>query len=294
MEISDIQLVRTIIETGSLSESCKRLHQSQPTLSRKLSRLEHQLGATLFHRSAKGLLATDIARFIVDQAEPIDRQLKMIRRHVERITNLETGVINLGVGPIVEQTLLPKLINRFWHESGDVRLSVVIGDEQILTQLFETSAVDLIIGPFPAREWEPRGFIARPMLKERFQLAARIGHPILAVSPLTLEAVRNYPLIAPKTGPASDADFESFGNPPKLRIDDYDLLKQLMLDTDAICIGPQSIFADTIHSERADTLELDLNAWWRSTLIVRPEALDSPIVSRVVDICERVAAEMQG
>lgn len=294
MEISDIQLVRTIIETGSLSESCKRLHQSQPTLSRKLSRLERQLGATLFHRSAKGLLATDIARFIVDQAEPIDRQLKLIRRHVERVTNLETGVLNLGVGPIVEQTLLPKLLYRFWHESGDVRLSVVIGDEQMLAKLFEVSAVDVIIGPFPAREWEPRGFIARPMLSERFHLVARIGHPVLAISPLTLEAVREYPLIAPKTGPASDDDFASYGNPPKLRIDNYDLLRLMMLDTDAICIGPRSVFADAINAGQADTLELDLDAWWRSTLIVRPEALESPMVSRAVNICERVAAEMCG
>ena len=294
MEISDIELVRTIIETGSLSESCKRLHQSQPTLSRKLSRLEHRLGATLFHRSPKGLLATDIARFIVDQAEPIDRQLKMIRRHVERITNLETGAIHLGVGPIVEQTLLPEVIREFWRESGDVRLSVVTGDDRMLAQLFETSAVDLIIGPFPAREWEPRGFVARPMLKEPFQLAARIGHPLFAISPLTPEAVREYPLAAPKTSPASDADLEAFGRPPKLLIDNYELLKQLILDTDAVCIGPRSVFADAIDAKRVDTLKLDLNAWWRSTLIVRPEALESPVVSRVVDICERVAAEMRG
>lgn len=63
-----------------------------------------------------------------------------------------------------------------------------------------------------------------------------------------------------------------------------------MLDTDAICIGPRSIFADAILTNRVDIRELDLDAWWRSTLIVRPEALESPGVSRIVELCEKVAA----
>ena len=50
MDIQDLEIIRAIHDTGSLSRASVDLHVSQPTLSKKLARLEHQLGTVLFHR----------------------------------------------------------------------------------------------------------------------------------------------------------------------------------------------------------------------------------------------------
>jgi len=47
MDIRDIELIEAVHRTGSLSKACGELSISQPTLSKRLARLERTLGAEL-------------------------------------------------------------------------------------------------------------------------------------------------------------------------------------------------------------------------------------------------------
>ena len=50
-----LRLFDTVAEAGSFTEAARRLHMSQPALSRQIAALEDSLGAKLFHRHARGL-----------------------------------------------------------------------------------------------------------------------------------------------------------------------------------------------------------------------------------------------
>ena len=103
MDTTDIHLVRTVSAVGSITRAAQALHMSQPTLSRKLARLESRLNAQLFHRSPTGLVPTAIAEYVIRTAQPIESQLRRIERHVEQLTQLDAGTVRLGVGPIIEE-----------------------------------------------------------------------------------------------------------------------------------------------------------------------------------------------
>ena len=294
MELSDIALVKTIIETGSLSEASQRLHQSQPTLSRKLSRLESQLGAKLFHRSPKGLIATPIGNFIVESAQSIDHQVSRIRRHVQQVTQLETGTLHLGVGPIIEQVMLPELLSRVWRNSGEIQITVISGDDETLAQAFESAEIDVMIGPFPADDWKARGMETVPMISDAIVPVARTDHPLFDLKDVTAEKLMSYPIAVPKTGTSETENIAPFSAPPKLRVDNYHLLKRVCLETDAICAGPRAIFQGELAEGSLRVVSLELDATWRSTLIVRPETLESPLVSRFVELSQEVARDIRG
>ncbi|MEM1402161.1 MAG: LysR family transcriptional regulator [Pseudomonadota bacterium] len=293
MELSDITLVKTIIETGSLSEASQRLHQSQPTLSRKLSRLEKQLGATLFHRSPKGLVATPMGIFIAESTQSIDHQVNRIRRHVQQVTQLETGTLHIGVGPIIEMVMLPELLSRLWRDTGEIQITVISGDDEKLARAFERAEVDVMIGPFPASEWEARGMMAVSMISDAIVPVARADHPLFRAGDVSAETIQTYPIAVPKTGTAEDEHIAPFTAPPKLRVDNYHLLKQVCLETDAICAGPRAIFREEIIDGSLRVISVDLDARWRSTLIVRPETLESPLVARLVKLSEEVARDLR-
>ena len=59
MTLQQLNYVITIAETGSLSETAKRLYVAQPSLSGAVQNLEKELGFTLFHRSGKGMSLTN-------------------------------------------------------------------------------------------------------------------------------------------------------------------------------------------------------------------------------------------
>lgn len=178
IDLADINLLRVLIETGSIAGASQKLSQSQPTLSRKLSRIEDRFKVKLFYRTPKGLIATELATYIVTKADPIDAQISEIVRHVEMVSQLDTGKLRIGVGPIIEQILLPNVLETFVASTGKSMLSITTDDEANLLGLFEASKLDLIVGPFRADDQTLEGLKIVPMVQDDIIAVATPQHPI--------------------------------------------------------------------------------------------------------------------
>lgn len=290
MDISDIELIRAIMRTGSLSEASRQLNQSQPTLSRKLQRLEDTLQTKLFHRSAKGLAPTEIASFIVAEAQPIDRQLRAIRRQVELATKLEAGSVRLGVGPIIEQILVPDVLTRFVQTTGNIQISVVTEDDITLLRMFEASELDVVIGPFNVDEWHAKDVVTKHMVGDEIIAVAKYDHPIFQHDAIDAAILDKYPWAAPRIQ-GNIRRAQNWIRPSTLKVtaDNYDLLRRVTIRMDTICAGPRAIFRSDLESKLLREVNVDLGLYWDSTLLVRPVTLATPLVKHLVTLCEDVA-----
>ncbi|MEM9724191.1 MAG: LysR family transcriptional regulator [Pseudomonadota bacterium] len=294
MDFSDIALIKAVVQAGSLSEASAALGRSQPTLSRKLSRLEDQLKTQLFYRSPRGLEPTEIARTILAQAEPLTDQLKTIDRHVELYTQLQTGRIRLGVGPIIEQVLMPSVLQKLIAATGEVEITVSVDDDTALREMLLGAELDVIIGPFPPESVDVRQLLALPMLTDDLVAVARPRHPIFAAPSVTINALRRFDWAAPKTPPdaASAARVSAFIR-RKLMTDNYDLLRKLTLATDLICVGPRMIFRDDVAEGALRLIDFDLRLRWRSALVTRRADAELPLIRRFADLCAAEASALQ-
>src|SRR3989449_3605941 len=69
MELRHIRYFIAVAETGSITLAAeRRLHTSQPSLSRQIRDLEDEVGAALLNRSARGVELTDAGRAFMDHA----------------------------------------------------------------------------------------------------------------------------------------------------------------------------------------------------------------------------------
>ena len=59
MDWDKLRVFHAVADAGSLTHAGDQLHLSQSAISRQIRGLEDQLGATLFHRHARGLLLTE-------------------------------------------------------------------------------------------------------------------------------------------------------------------------------------------------------------------------------------------
>ena len=117
MDLSDINLVKTIADTGSISMASQRLNLSQPTVSKRLARLEHTLGMQLFHRLPRGMTPTATAEYILRHEPDLNQRMQAITRQVQRIADLDAGHLRLGVGPIIIRDLLSTIASYACHFS---------------------------------------------------------------------------------------------------------------------------------------------------------------------------------
>jgi hypothetical protein len=83
MELGHLRYFVAVAEAGSLTVAAERkLHTSQPSLSRQIRDLEDEVGARLMTRSARGIeLTSRVEPFSITPVRCYRRSRRQLRRH---------------------------------------------------------------------------------------------------------------------------------------------------------------------------------------------------------------------
>src|SRR6185436_11540031 len=65
IKLHDLHVLLTVAELGSMGKAAERLNVSQPSISKAVADLEHQLGVRLLDRTTRGVEATAYGRALV-------------------------------------------------------------------------------------------------------------------------------------------------------------------------------------------------------------------------------------
>src|SRR6267378_7675886 len=88
MELRHLRYFVAVADAGSLTvAAARKLHMSQPSLSRQIRDLEDEVGAQLLTRSAQGIELTAAGRAFLDHA-------RLVLSHVEAATGAARQVAN--------------------------------------------------------------------------------------------------------------------------------------------------------------------------------------------------------
>ena len=79
---SDIAVFLAVFDAGSLVAAADLLDLSQPTVGRRLTALEERMGVTLFARTGRRMVPTEVALRIEDSARKMSREMHAIQRGV--------------------------------------------------------------------------------------------------------------------------------------------------------------------------------------------------------------------
>ena len=102
--------------SGSITLAAQKLFLSQPTVSRCIQNLEHDLGCTLFIRSKKGILLTPEGEVLYRHISKACQHIFAAENELSSLQAMDSGTIRLGAS---EMTLHNYLLPRFrqFHET---------------------------------------------------------------------------------------------------------------------------------------------------------------------------------
>jgi len=137
----DWTLVRSflaVLDAGSVSAAAKRSGAPQPTLSRHLAALEAQLGAPLFERTGRGVVATAAALAIVDAARRMQDAALEMARGLATARSLTRGVVRVTTSQVAATWLLPAVLASLQRAHPEIEVELVASNE--LTNLLRREA----------------------------------------------------------------------------------------------------------------------------------------------------------
>ncbi len=150
----DLAVVLAVLEHGSLNRAARALGTSQSTASRRLVRLEAQLGSTLFDRTPEGLAPTVLAHDLAPHAALVAGHMADIERLAESREVAPRGRVRMAVVDGLAAHLvvpgLPRL--RASHPgieldllSGQAVLDLVRREAELALRFVPPTAPDLVV-----------------------------------------------------------------------------------------------------------------------------------------------------
>jgi DNA-binding transcriptional LysR family regulator len=135
MDIEEVRTFLTIAELGSFTSAARRLHRSQPAISRRVDLLEHDLGAPLFERLRGRARLTEAGHAFLPHAEAALASLRDGRNAVRSLQACVEGPISLALVGTLADTHIVEAVRRFSAQSKDVRLELRTASSREVTDL---------------------------------------------------------------------------------------------------------------------------------------------------------------
>jgi DNA-binding transcriptional LysR family regulator len=128
----DWTLIRSFLaalEHGSLLGAARALGSSQPTLGRHIAELESQLKTTLFERTGRGLLPTDMALRLADSARAMEAGAMQLERQALGAQSKIAGAVRISASQPVACVLLPPLLAQMRIALPEITVELVVSNE---------------------------------------------------------------------------------------------------------------------------------------------------------------------
>lgn len=192
MDVRVLEYFLRVVELGSINRAAVELGLSQPSLSRWLSLLEHEIGSPLLIRTRKGVQPTDAGHQLAERAQPILRQLDLLRDEVGKTA---VSQVALAMPYSMRNPVTAPFIERLAAEAPHINLRLHEGMSHAIRALIEEGLVDVAV--MAATEPAPESYDSTPLFTEDLLLVGHVDSEIQPSVPVSGEHLAELDLILP-------------------------------------------------------------------------------------------------
>lgn len=186
--LTQLEYLLAIDEHRHFGKAAKACHVSQPSLSLQLQKLEEELGSTLFDRTKKPILPTEIGKKVIIQSRRVLKEFQKIQQIVDQ--DQISGEFNLGIIPTLAPYLVPLFVHEFSEKFPSVRLNIL---EMKTSEIIEAIKSDRLDGAILVTPLNDDQIIERTLFYEPFCIFHSLDHPLAKRKSVKVEDLKKYP-----------------------------------------------------------------------------------------------------
>jgi len=197
MELRQLQYFQMVCRLNSITQAAKKLYVTQPSITNSIKNLEKELSIVLFDRSKKQLFPTTEGKVFLKRVDEILRQVDNATSEMNDYQNLKTGVLTIGIPPMIGTFVFPKIFIDFKKLYPNMKLNITEYGSVTTKQMIEKGELDLglIIIDSPNKLLS-----SLSILNSELFVCLKKEHPLSKRSTITFKDIKDEPVILLKEG----------------------------------------------------------------------------------------------
>lgn len=173
-DLDDLRLFAEVAKRGSIGATAQERGLSQPSVSRRMTALERQLGVPLLSRTRRGTTLTSNGRVVVDWAETLLAAAGDFTRSVETLKRSRAVALRVAVSMTIAEHKAPHWLTALHQQHPDLHTALVVHNSTEVAALVEGGTADI---GFVETPHLPRGLRRRRIGSDRLSVAVGPDHP---------------------------------------------------------------------------------------------------------------------
>ncbi len=202
MTLQQLIYVVEVAKYSSINKAAKNLYVSQPSLSKSILSLEHELNVTLFIRNKKGITITDDGMEFIQYARTVLSQFNNIKLLYEaKNTGIPTVRITTSRHTFVTEALMD-FCNSYLDDLSKFNISIrETPPQKVYKDILDgTSNIGMVSlcrtnTSFWSKFFENNNIDAKLIFSCEERILLRRDHPLLSEDKITLDRLKEFPLI---------------------------------------------------------------------------------------------------
>lgn len=193
MNLTQLTVFREVMETGSISQTAKKLNRTQPAISLALKNLEKTLGLLLFERKGRRLVPVPEAHYLLAETTDVLDRLSTISRTMDGMIKGKSGSLNIATMPGPSAFLFPRFISEWVGGNPDIRTTLSTRSSPQIIELAGTQTIDFGFADFELSVGREPQYSADLIRADCFCAVDR-EHPLASQGSITIADLDGVPM----------------------------------------------------------------------------------------------------
>ena len=200
-DFTDLQVFLAVLETGSFHQAAERLSLSQPSVTRRIAKLEDSLGSALFERTTRAVRPTLAAKRLRLSAEAMldsaAETTRAMRDETQAYAHQRAQILTIATIPTVVQPLLIPVLRDLRAQRPGLRIRLMDLSASDVADAVAAGEADLGVTSVALHDASTR---FEHLFSDPIVLALPLSHPLGAKDRLDWRDLAGQPLILPARG----------------------------------------------------------------------------------------------
>ncbi|AJY75789.1 LysR family transcriptional regulator [Paenibacillus beijingensis] len=241
--LEEMHVFAAVVEQSSMNKASALLNLSQPALSRKIGKMEEELGVKLFRRIGKRLELTRAGELTYEYAVELRRLNRRYLRTLGEFMTTGRSLLTVGASLTTLQTTLPDFIQALTNSHPEIDIKAVTGKTHEIVTLVREKKIGL--GLVASVIDDPQ-LTCVPLFDDHLQLVVPRNRLVAEKNYQSIGDLSGMPMILFSKGTwyriLTDELFEKYHLQPDVRmeIDSFEAILRLLQTCRACTLLPES------------------------------------------------------